>query len=112
MSELSAGVILTGIGFMLLLTFISWALAHVAKRLPDRIPRIAKILVCGTLVQGMIIGVGVGGALAAETNFLDWLQARPMRFYFLIPGLLALGCLAAWWVLRHRDPNVNVEVFE
>lgn len=94
---------------MLFLTLISWSLAHSAKRLPDSIPRFAKILVCGTLVQMTFLVVGF--LVFVEEDFIDWLLTRPMRAYFLTPGILVLGCLVAWWVLRDRR-KVNIEVFE
>lgn len=108
--ETPFATITLGIGFILFATFISWALAHLAKRLPDAIPRIAKILICGTLFQTAFIVAGY--ALFVEDNFLDWLLTRPLRAYFLVPGLLLLGCLAAWWVLRDQGQKIDVGAFE
>jgi len=110
MTEMTSGVIATGLGFILLVTLISWGLAHIAKRLPDSIPRIAKIVVCGTLVQTTFL---VSSHMAfAEESFVDWLLNRPTRYYFLVPGMLFLGCLASWSVLRNRGQKLDVGVFE
>ena len=109
MSEMPSDAIVVGAGFILFVTFISWSLAHVAKRLPAGIPRFAKILVCGTFVQLGCLAAGFW--LFVEQDFDEWLLTRPMRAYFLVPGILLLGCLVAWWVLRDRE-KVNIEVFE
>jgi hypothetical protein len=110
MSEMTPGAIATGIGFILFLTLISWGLAHLARKLPERIPRVAKVLVCGTLVQMAFLVVGY--VMFVEESFLDWLLTRPTRAYFLVPGMLLLGCLAAWSVLRAREHKLDVGVFE
>ena len=108
MSELLPGLAAGG-GFVLFLTVVSWSLAHLAKRLPESIPRLAKILVCGTAAQLAFLVAGF--VLFVEQDFVDWLLTRPMRAYFLTPGTLVLGCLAAWSVLRDRE-KVDIEVFE
>jgi hypothetical protein len=110
MSEIPPSVIATGVGFILFVTLISWVLAMFARRLPDAIPRFLKIVVCGTVVQITLLVLGFMSF--ADESFDVWVLSRPTRAYFLVPGSLLLGCLAAWWALRPREQQVDPGVFD
>ena len=110
MTDMNPTVVAATVGFILFLTFVSWVLALIARRLPATIPRFAKVVVCGTFVQ---IALLVAGFVAfAEESFDVWVLNRPTRAYFLVPGTLLLGCLAAWRALRHRERDFDPGVFD
>jgi hypothetical protein len=94
----------------ILCIIVSFTIAHALARRADHFPLAAKLVLSGFPFP-LSIDLGDYIMMRSEQDILEWYAAQSIVDHATLGGLIMVGLLTAWLVLKKPKRPVNLDAF-
>ena len=108
--EPSADPIFIVVAVTLVFALVAFGLGRAAGQLPARIPQVAKVAACASIMP--LAFTAIGYAFYVDGGFSEWISSREPRAYRDMAILCGVGLAAAWFALRRQNDSVDPATFD